>query len=141
MRPLLVIAIKLMLISGLFAQQSELAVSIGGLIYDKGKVFVAVYNSANGFPENQNATIYKGTFSVINKKCTFKLALPAGTYAIAVFFDENNNQKLDKNIVGYPKEKFGFSNNPKIVFSAPTFDQCGVVLANNEQKKIEILLR
>ena len=37
--------------------------------------------------------------------------IPPGTYAIAVFHDENANGKLDKNFLGIPCEGYGASNN------------------------------
>ncbi len=51
---------------------------------------------------------------------TFK-ALPTGTYAIKLFHDINDNQKLDSNWLGIPREPYGFSNNPRIRFGPPDF--------------------
>ena len=42
-----------------------------------------------------------------------------GTYAIALYHDENGNKKFDKNFFGIPTEGFGFSNNPKVYFGVP----------------------
>jgi uncharacterized protein (DUF2141 family) len=49
-------------------------------------------------------------------------ALPSGTYAIKLFHDINDNQKLDSNWLGIPREPFGFSNNPRVRFGPPDFD-------------------
>jgi uncharacterized protein (DUF2141 family) len=46
--------------------------------------------------------------------------LPPGTYAIALFHDENGNGRLDTRF-GVPTEGFGFSNNPRILFGPPSF--------------------
>ncbi len=48
--------------------------------------------------------------------------LKSGTYGIALYHDQNENEELDTNLFGAPNEPFGFSNNPKIGFSAPKFD-------------------
>ncbi|MGH1577945.1 DUF2141 domain-containing protein [Planktotalea sp.] len=48
--------------------------------------------------------------------------LSSGTYGIAVFQDENNDERLDQNLLGAPTEPFGFTNNPRIGFSAPKFE-------------------
>ncbi len=37
--------------------------------------------------------------------------LPAGTYALRLIHDENGNDQLDTNMVGIPKEGYGFSND------------------------------
>ena len=55
---------------------------------------------------------------------TLTVELKPGKYALALFLDANKNKKLDTNIVGAPKERFGFSNNPRILFGAPNFNEC-----------------
>lgn len=42
-----------------------------------------------------------------------------GVYGLALYHDANGNGKIDRNAIGIPKEGFGFSNNPRILFSAP----------------------
>ena len=44
-----------------------------------------------------------------------------GAYGLALYHDENANGKIDRNGLGIPKEGFGFSNNPRIIMSAPGF--------------------
>ncbi|MBW2513530.1 MAG: DUF2141 domain-containing protein, partial [Deltaproteobacteria bacterium] len=34
--------------------------------------------------------------------------IPPGKYALLVFLDENNNDRLDKNFIGIPNEPLGF---------------------------------
>ncbi len=45
-----------------------------------------------------------------------------GQYALSVLHDENRNGKLDT-LVGIPREGFGFSRSPKVLFGPPRFDQ------------------
>ncbi len=44
-----------------------------------------------------------------------------GVYAIALYHDENANQKIDRSGLGLPTEGFGFSNNPTTIMSLPSF--------------------
>ena len=44
-----------------------------------------------------------------------------GTYAVAVFHDENDNHRLDTNFLGLPVEGYGFSNNAAISLGPPAF--------------------
>jgi uncharacterized protein (DUF2141 family) len=44
-----------------------------------------------------------------------------GKYAINVIHDKNNNNKLDTNFLGIPKEGWGCSNDARGVMSAPKF--------------------
>jgi uncharacterized protein (DUF2141 family) len=46
-----------------------------------------------------------------------------GMYAVAIYHDENGNEKFDKTWMGLPDEGYGISNNPKIFLSAPAFDE------------------
>lgn len=48
--------------------------------------------------------------------------------AIAVFHDANSNGRLDKGLLGIPREGFGFSANPQIWRGAPKFDDCLVIV-------------
>lgn len=59
---------------------------------------------------------------VHNKKalCVFK-DVPAGTYGISAFHDEDNDGRLDTNLVGYPLEEYCASNNARNLMSAPSW--------------------
>jgi uncharacterized protein (DUF2141 family) len=52
--------------------------------------------------------------------CAFE-QVPQGVYAISGFHDENENGKLDTNLVGYPTEEYCASRNARNTFSAPSF--------------------
>jgi uncharacterized protein (DUF2141 family) len=53
----------------------------------------------------------------VTRAC-FAVAAP-GTYAVAMFHDENNNGHLDENALGIPTEGYGFSNNPTLYLGPP----------------------
>ncbi|HVY31544.1 MAG TPA: DUF2141 domain-containing protein [Polyangiaceae bacterium] len=64
-------------------------------------------------------------FSIVNVSgktalCIFK-DVPSGTYGISAFHDENNDGKLDTNLVGYPVEEYCSSKNARNMFSAPSW--------------------
>ena len=58
-------------------------------------------------------------------------ALPSGTYAIALFHDENANGRLDTRF-GIPAEGVGFSRNPRLLFGPPSFDAAQVAISGAE---------
>ena len=45
-----------------------------------------------------------------------------GIYALAIYHDENANQKFDRTGLGLPAEGYGFSNNPRIFVAKPSFN-------------------
>jgi uncharacterized protein (DUF2141 family) len=53
-------------------------------------------------------------------RCIFK-EVPAGVYGISAFHDEDNDGKLNTNLVGYPMEEYCASNNARNMFSAPSW--------------------
>ena len=104
----------------------------------KGKVMLGIYREKDLFPKQD--TRYK--WLVITPHGTSAVGvftdLPKGKYAVAAYLDENKNLYLDKNMVGYPTEPFGFSNNARVKFSAPTFEEAAIEL--HADRKIQIKL-
>ena len=50
------------------------------------------------------------------------LTAPApGRYGVKLFHDVNGDGKMDTNIVGFPTEPFGFSNDAPIRLGPPSF--------------------
>lgn len=103
-------------------ENCKLLVHIDGFRNQKGDAGVTVFTSPDGWPENNDKAFMHGGHPFTGDKTTVELQLPAGRYAIAVIHDENSNHKLDRNMIGWPKEGFGFANNPKVGLSAPSFD-------------------
>ena len=66
--------------------------------------------------------------------------LEESKYAVAIYHDENDNNRFDT-ILAIPQEKFGFSNDAKVFFGPPSFDEASFYLKKNERLKIEISLR
>lgn len=101
-----------------------------------GKIFYAVFNKSSQFPKG--TPVASG--SVSTAKAIAQLDLAPGTYAISVFLDKNGNGRLDTNALGIPKERFGFSNNPRILTGAPSFNDCAVrVLDQDNELSIKLI--
>lgn len=100
----------------------KLLVHVDGFRNQKGNAGITVFSSADGWPENNDKAFMHTGHPFTGDKVTLEVELPPGRYAIAVLHDENSNHKLDRNMIGWPKEGFGFSNNPKVNLSAPSFE-------------------
>ena len=48
--------------------------------------------------------------------------MPQGNYAIAVYHDKNKNGKIDTNLLGIPKEDYGFSNDARGKFGPASWN-------------------
>ncbi|MEN9743484.1 MAG: hypothetical protein RLZZ65_1289 [Bacteroidota bacterium] len=123
----------------LLESNADLTVEVNGIPNTKGTIFIGLFDKAANFPTFGKQL--KGVVLKIDGKQVshnFK-NLPAGKYAIAVYHDENKNGKLDKNLFGAPTEFYGFSNNVREMFSAPSFQDASVLL--NADQKIQIWLK
>jgi uncharacterized protein (DUF2141 family) len=104
--------------------QNQISVDVHDVPSSKGKISVAVYNTKEGFLKFEK--VFKCDSIVAQKGIThIKIKdLPGGEYALAIFYDENGNDKLDTNWLGIPKEKVAFSNAKMKAFGPPTFKEC-----------------
>jgi uncharacterized protein (DUF2141 family) len=98
-----------------------LTVRVGGLENDRGRVAVALFASAEAFPDQKRATA--GHLAKIEKgRAAVRFTgLRPGVYAVAVLHDENENDKMDFNFLGMPLEGYGFSNDASATFGPPSF--------------------
>jgi len=97
--------------------------------YTKGKIYVALYDSADSFLKKPA----KGTIvTVTDGKATATFEnVTSGTYAVSSFYDKNGNGKLDTNFLGIPKEPTAMSNNAKGSFGPPKFKDAKFILNKN----------
>ncbi len=102
--------------------KSKLIVRVTNVRSTKGKVGVAVFNTAKGFP-NIPASFKRVRVDIDGTTATAVIDdLEPGTYAVAATHDENNNDKMETNFLGIPKEGYGFSNDARGRLGAPSFN-------------------
>ena len=101
----------------------SLAIHVTGLKNQSSTLFVAVFDSAKGFPKPEHSR-KTTTVPVTTDSVEFSLSLPdLATTGIAIFQDLNGDGKLTKNSFGLPIEPYGFSNNARSTFGPPSFSQ------------------
>lgn len=107
------------------AHAGELTLTISEIRSTTGQLLVSVVNSEAGW-DGQAPPVAARKIAVTGKEVVLKFDLPAGSYAVQVLHDENDNGNLDMNIMGIPTEGYGFSNNPPVMrrafFSESRFD-------------------
>ena len=127
------------LCSPVAASAGDLTVTVDHVRSDRGAILAALYDSEASFMKQPLA---RATFKV--KAATGEVQyvfhdLPAGKYALTAFHDENANGQLDKNLIGIPKEGYGFSNS-KGAAKPPAFSQAAFEFDGTTQS-ISITLR
>jgi uncharacterized protein (DUF2141 family) len=109
------------------ASKPGLEVKFDGLRDAQGQVCVSLFSGPTDFPKDTSPDFVVKRCAPVSSKGTSimlgDLTLKPGNYALTAFHDANNDSKLNKGAFGIPEEGFGFSNNPQIGFSAPSFDE------------------
>lgn len=113
------------------AQESEgqtITVIISNLESNDGKVYVGLYNTEESFLGRG----FKSTHSKIeNNRCKVVFEnVPNGVYAVSIYHDENDNNKMDTGMFGIPKEDYGCSNNAKGFMGPPKWEDAKFTLEN-----------
>jgi len=107
----------------------SLVISIEADVKKRGNIHVAVFQNETTFKKKSGGVFEKVLpYSGGDKYGLEVSALAYGRYSVAVFQDLNGNGRLDANTLGIPTEPYGFSNNPKVKWSAPTFAETAVSL-------------
>ena len=123
---------------------ATLDVEISG-ISKEGILHLAIYSSKEVFESDRGDRpgpqpgIVAG--SIINVGTEFykeTFEIPAGTYVIGYYIDANENEKLDTNFIGIPKEQFGFSNNARGTFGPPNFESASFTLDSYHKLLMEL---
>jgi uncharacterized protein (DUF2141 family) len=117
----------------------EILVKIKGIKNYKGYIQVDIYKTNKGFPTAEEFAFKKLRFKVQKGENDLKITnLQHGTYAIAIFHDENQNKILDKNFLGIPNEGVGVSNITDTLFSAPKFNDAKFKLDKDTKLTIKM---
>jgi len=113
-----------------------LSIHISGISKIKGSLFIAVFRATDDFPVFGKQ--YKGIVKEVEGKSqNYNFDnLPEGEYALAIYQDANRNKILDKNLLGIPTEIYGFSNNARRNFSAPSFQEAKFKLNRDLQQTV-----
>jgi uncharacterized protein (DUF2141 family) len=113
------------------APPAGLELDVAGLRSAKGVVRICLTRDPNHYPACvDDGDAIKKTIPASQTKLRFD-NLSSGTYAIALFHDENRNGRLDT-LLGIPREGFGFSRNPPVRFGPPRFSAASFSLKSGE---------
>jgi uncharacterized protein (DUF2141 family) len=122
------------------ASARDLFVLVSGIESARGEISCALYNESKGFPQDDDGVVDTVRLPAAEGllTCIFRDVEP-GRYAVSVVHDENGNQKLDTNFMGFAKEPWGVTNNVRPDRRSPKFNEAVIYvseeqLANHEVK-------
>jgi len=108
---------------------------------DTGVIQMLLFNNKEGFPGTPEKALKRMSIPIKNKKATIILkGIEPGMYAISVFHDEDEDGEMKKNGIGLPLDKYGFSNDPTLIFGPPSFKKSSFEV-KNKPIQVEINLR
>lgn len=118
------------LLSSVHPSSVDLTIHISNVKSATAPIRIALYDKSNDFPKEKGYAQAKVFVPGKTGEANFVFTgLADGEYAVAIYQDLDNNSKLNSNFFGYPNEPFGFSNNIRPVFSAPSFKKCKVAVS------------
>lgn len=117
-----VIVTSIFLTANIRADQTGLLlVELTGMNSDDGSLVYAIWSDPQHWleadPLREGSVPVESGSSVISVR-----GLPYGEYALSAYHDLNGNMKLDTGLFGIPKEPIGTSNNAKVRFGPPKFE-------------------
>jgi uncharacterized protein (DUF2141 family) len=122
------------------AAKATLTVRITGIKNAKGKINIALFRDAKGFPTDSASAVASQRFEIdpqtLVATAVFK-DIPQGAYAAAVLHDDDLSGKMAYDGQGIPQKGYGISNNPNTNYGPPTPEQATFTV-NQAEVTIEI---
>ncbi len=140
MKKILMSTVVLMIMFGFaYAEDqtnNELTVIVEGIEGSEGQIAIGLFYSEENWGEEE----FLGTYvEVTGLTITYIFkVIPQGTIAVAIYHDENMNEKLDTGLFKIPKEGYAFSNNVFGSFGPPKFESASFQLDGKKEIKIKI---
>jgi uncharacterized protein (DUF2141 family) len=108
----------------------------------KGRISIGVFKDASSFEkEKAHKIILVSKKDMINNTVKTTIEIESGVYGLSILDDENSDAKMEYNMVGMPKEGFGFSNYYHSGFTKPNYKQFLVNINPSEKSPIVFQLR
>ena len=115
--------------------KATLTVRIAGLKNAKGKINIALYRDAKGFPSDTSLSVASQRFEIdpqtLVSTAVFK-DIPQGAYAAVVMHDDDLSGKMTYDGQGIPQKGYGISNNPASNYGPPTPEQATFTVTQPE---------
>jgi uncharacterized protein (DUF2141 family) len=115
----------------------QIQIEVAGLHSDTGQLRAALFRSANGFPKHPEQAFARTAVRIEHRRVALMFEqVPAGPFAISLFHDADNDDKLKTNLFGMPLEGYGFSRDARGHMGPPSFDAARLALAAGEHKHL-----
>tara|TARA_B100001123_G_scaffold30982_1_gene32562 strand:+ start:541 stop:960 length:420 start_codon:yes stop_codon:yes gene_type:complete len=117
---------------------AELTVWVTNVQSDAGQIICSLYSDASNFLDTPAPGLKQSATAQTNTSRCYYPDLPDGTYAAVVMHDENSDGELESNLIGYPLESWGMSNDPLALFGPPTFEEAAFTLEDSTEITVKL---
>jgi len=101
---------------------AQIDIIVSGIHPPEGVVRVALFDSAEGFPERNGGVLRSAEVQADDDAVRISFGeLPSGEYAVSVHHDRDGDGRMATDRIGRPLEPYGTSNNVRSQFGPPTF--------------------
>lgn len=115
------------------AEGATVTVTVTGLRNERGLVRACLTFDARTFPDcNKDPHALTQSVSAAGHVVLVFRHVPQGDFAVAMFHDENGNDRFDR-VLGIPSEGFGFSRDAPIKLGPPRFDAARLTVGSTDQ--------
>ncbi|MBL6662509.1 MAG: DUF2141 domain-containing protein [Flavobacteriales bacterium] len=138
-RYLLIVSVALLIILYPKAKKYDIEVVVSNINTQQGNIELAVFDKSEVFLQ-KDKSIRKYSKPVIGNSIIIKVEdLPEGHYAVSLYHDVNGDKECNLNVIGIPKEPYGFSNNFKPLIRQPNFEDCHFFVSENQEIHISLI--
>jgi len=116
----------------LAASAATLTVKVENIDKKGGVLRLSLYDEAS-WSNDKSVPIVSADVPAVAPETivVFKDVAP-GIYGAKSYQDANRNGKFDQNFIGWPLERYGFSNDARPVFSEPGFDRTKFTVSDGD---------
>lgn len=120
---------------------APLTLIVKNLASPQASVIVGVYGLQNKFL-NENDQLRRYKFKPADSSLLVQINdLGYGQLALAIYQDLNEDDKINRNIIGIPVEPYAFSNNYKPIIRPPVFKDCSFAYNDTDNTVVISLIR
>jgi uncharacterized protein (DUF2141 family) len=119
----------------------SLDIKIENIRSSKGTISLAFFRDSASYHERKPFMVKKiNKESIVNGCLSVRMEMDPGHYGVALMDDENNDDQMESNFLGIPREGFGFSDFYPRSFRRPVFSDFDFIMTESN-KMVRIVIR
>ncbi|MDR7212420.1 DUF2141 domain-containing protein [Flavobacterium piscis] len=135
----LMVLTVILCLSSSYGQNTHIKIS--GIRSEKGQILLNVFKNNQDYEQEKvSKKLVFEKKAIANGLMIIDCDLEPGIYGITLIDDENKDGELNKNLIGIPKEGFGFSDFFMEKMKKPVFDEFKITI-KKEDNKINIKIK